>query len=420
MPKTPQHHYASARHLSCQGCRTRKQKCSRTYPCVSCAVKGIECVWQDTAPTHGIIQTSLDENLSEIVRLNKVVRQLQALLTERDGRASQPPSTFSVITPPTPPGFDYLPDPHVHFGGACDPSPTRPALPRTYSTPATSAPDHFADPIPVPAPPMMRTQSEYGYTFGSAPAEMPLMGSFAGGDAAEYPAVGSAYAVAPMIDYQYQQLGVGGSDEAVPLSTAPGRARATTWPTLTVLDRTGPAEHPHQPPSTGVDTSLSTSFSLREEAAVSPSSSSPISLGFDAAVTLASGLVAPFDPTEAPAHDRYFASEYLQTGRHGGEVVHEDLASAGMEGEAEGQSSMADLSHLASLALLEYRRPSTDLDHSLLTAAEQQQQQQQHPHVIDFGAEQGRMTLGRDDGGPHQEEERRHRDEWLLLGMSAE
>lgn len=31
-------------------CRTRKSKCSRTFPCVSCAVRGDDCIWLDTEP----------------------------------------------------------------------------------------------------------------------------------------------------------------------------------------------------------------------------------------------------------------------------------------------------------------------------------------------------------------------------------
>ncbi|BGP26284.1 C6 transcription factor [Rhodotorula toruloides] len=93
----------SARHLSCEGCRKRKLKCSRTAPCVGCTLRGADCVWLDCKPGQGETTASLEENLAEIERLNRVVHQLQALLIERDGRPYYPP-----IAPPTPPYFDSL------------------------------------------------------------------------------------------------------------------------------------------------------------------------------------------------------------------------------------------------------------------------------------------------------------------------
>ncbi|BGP18310.1 hypothetical protein JCM10213_008483 [Rhodosporidiobolus nylandii] len=100
----------SARHLSCEGCRKRKMKCSRTAPCVACVLRGQECVWEGCRPTQGVTQASLEDNERETIRLRKVIAQLQALLIERDGRPYYPP-----VAPPTPPShLDALP-PHTRL-----------------------------------------------------------------------------------------------------------------------------------------------------------------------------------------------------------------------------------------------------------------------------------------------------------------
>ncbi|GAA5855008.1 hypothetical protein JCM9279_005720 [Rhodotorula babjevae] len=97
----------NVRHQSCEGCRKRKMKCSRTMPCIACEVRGQNCVWLDSKPTHGLLQPSLDETQAEIVRLGKVIKQLQALVTEKDG---QPLDLPNDLAPPTPPhALDALP-----------------------------------------------------------------------------------------------------------------------------------------------------------------------------------------------------------------------------------------------------------------------------------------------------------------------
>ncbi|TNY18971.1 hypothetical protein DMC30DRAFT_27968 [Rhodotorula diobovata] len=82
-------------------------KCSRTMPCIGCEMRGTECVWLDCKPAFGMLQPTLQESRAEVVRLEKVIKQLQALVTERDGRPLPLPS---VVTPPTPPyALDALP-----------------------------------------------------------------------------------------------------------------------------------------------------------------------------------------------------------------------------------------------------------------------------------------------------------------------
>ncbi|GAA5983511.1 hypothetical protein JCM11641_005834 [Rhodosporidiobolus odoratus] len=96
----------NARHLSCEGCRKRKMKCSRTAPCVACELRGCECVWVDCKPSQGVTKISVEENEREIIRLTKIIAQLQSLIIERDGRPYYPPP----VAPPTPPShLDNLP-----------------------------------------------------------------------------------------------------------------------------------------------------------------------------------------------------------------------------------------------------------------------------------------------------------------------
>ncbi|GAA6050598.1 hypothetical protein JCM3770_001481 [Rhodotorula araucariae] len=116
----------NVRHLSCEGCRKRKMKCSRTMPCASCEMRGHDCIWLDCKPAHGAMQATVEENQTEIIRLEKIVRQLQALIIERDGRPYFPP----IVAPPTPP---YTLD------GLALPSPSRSHAPRFYEVPGHSA-----------------------------------------------------------------------------------------------------------------------------------------------------------------------------------------------------------------------------------------------------------------------------------------
>ncbi|GAA5903029.1 hypothetical protein JCM8208_000434 [Rhodotorula glutinis] len=108
----------NVRHQSCEGCRKRKMKCSRTIPCIACEVRGQNCIWLDSKPTHGLLQPSLHETRAEIVRLEKVIKQLQALVTEKDGRPLPLPDD---LAPPTPPhALDALP--HVSPPSSSPPS----------------------------------------------------------------------------------------------------------------------------------------------------------------------------------------------------------------------------------------------------------------------------------------------------------
>ncbi|GAA5903288.1 hypothetical protein JCM6882_008127 [Rhodosporidiobolus microsporus] len=122
----------NARHLSCEGCRKRKMKCSRTSPCVACTLRGQECVWLDTKPSHGVAGASVEDNEREIIRLYKIIDQLQAVIIEREGKPWYPP----LVAPPTPPS--YVDHPYHHtsprfFDAQIDPYMPGGALDRYYA-----------------------------------------------------------------------------------------------------------------------------------------------------------------------------------------------------------------------------------------------------------------------------------------------
>ncbi|GAA5862404.1 hypothetical protein JCM8547_007630 [Rhodosporidiobolus lusitaniae] len=145
-----------ARHLSCEGCRKRKMKCSRTDPCVQCSLRSEECVWIDTRPSQGVSSVTLEENMNEIRRLCKVINQLQAVIVEREGRPFFPPA----VAPPTPPSYHFneWAPPLVSYGAGM-PRGTSGAskLDRPYDTSST-----YASPPTYPDPPH-RSDASFDY-----------------------------------------------------------------------------------------------------------------------------------------------------------------------------------------------------------------------------------------------------------------
>ncbi|GAA5902656.1 Zn(II)2Cys6 transcription factor domain-containing protein [Sporobolomyces salmoneus] len=104
------------RHLSCEGCRRRKSKCSRTVPCASCTERGQECIWTSVSVEDMVAKSapiSVVENKKEIARLQKIVRQLEAILAEREAE-----TTMSL---PTPPSHHFCPIPPASTIAEYDP-----------------------------------------------------------------------------------------------------------------------------------------------------------------------------------------------------------------------------------------------------------------------------------------------------------
>ncbi|GAA5886226.1 hypothetical protein JCM16303_004468 [Sporobolomyces ruberrimus] len=99
---------AGARHLSCEACRKRKSKCTRTFPCTGCTERNQECVWT-SKPLERATPDVIEENKAEITRLQRVVRQLEAMIAERDAERA-------MYFPPTPPQ-DPIPGSGAHDFG---------------------------------------------------------------------------------------------------------------------------------------------------------------------------------------------------------------------------------------------------------------------------------------------------------------
>lgn len=330
--------------------------------------------------SHGILQSSLEENFAEIRRLNKVVRQLQALLIERDharvttAAISPPPPPHphqhhlavipAVVTPPTPPGMDYLPT-ALHAPTMAGRSRSHFELfsttgmpPLTNATTGTTA--RVYGPLGMGTGsamlPMLRSQSDYGYRFPvcSDASMPPLYGFSSTPTTAEFVhSLNYQARYAPPFNYHQQQqehqadsdvdaMQEGGpgvlsispaqlSPGVPPLSSHRGQDHSMTWSTSSLL---APRDYSGAAACTEVEAGTTTPFSLplplgfadpipASAAAAAASggglaslqrsaptcepprasasavltssascSTSPHSLKFDAAVTLAKGLAA--------------------------------------------------------------------------------------------------------------------------------
>jgi hypothetical protein len=85
MPKDPQSRNTSRRRpVSCQFCRMRKLRCSRTAPCSNCIVRGISCdlANQVPLPTNGPEKAPSTSEYSEI--LERLHRLESLLISQRD------------------------------------------------------------------------------------------------------------------------------------------------------------------------------------------------------------------------------------------------------------------------------------------------------------------------------------------------
>ncbi|GAA5864913.1 hypothetical protein JCM3774_004270 [Rhodotorula dairenensis] len=79
----------SKRHLSCENCRMRKMRCSRQSPCLSCRMRGDECVWVGTPPGGVAEEDELKSTNDEIERLKKLVDLLLERLEEQNDAEEQ-------------------------------------------------------------------------------------------------------------------------------------------------------------------------------------------------------------------------------------------------------------------------------------------------------------------------------------------
>ncbi|GAA6035892.1 hypothetical protein JCM8097_005148 [Rhodosporidiobolus ruineniae] len=129
----------SPKHVSCEGCRTRKMRCSRTANCKGCQARGVACVWKSAIPSRTSEEVTLDDQEREIQRLNRLVVQLAQRVLELGGKTSDIHGAEYFAVEPVP-----------HAG----PSSGEPVYPDS-PTSQTSSPPAFAfsvaDSIPVVA-----------------------------------------------------------------------------------------------------------------------------------------------------------------------------------------------------------------------------------------------------------------------------
>ncbi|BGP18296.1 hypothetical protein JCM10213v2_006359 [Rhodosporidiobolus nylandii] len=59
---------------NCKSCQKRKSKCDRLQPCSNCNIRGLECIYEEQAPSAGL--TPLERNFGEIARLRREVNSL--------------------------------------------------------------------------------------------------------------------------------------------------------------------------------------------------------------------------------------------------------------------------------------------------------------------------------------------------------
>ncbi|GAA5961720.1 hypothetical protein JCM3765_000488 [Sporobolomyces pararoseus] len=90
------------KHLSCENCRIRKMRCSRTSPCLSCKMRGDECVWIGAAPNGTANEDEVEATQMEVNRLKRLVDLLLTRLEQQDAELEKHfpsgavPASFSL------------------------------------------------------------------------------------------------------------------------------------------------------------------------------------------------------------------------------------------------------------------------------------------------------------------------------------
>ncbi|GAA5944626.1 hypothetical protein JCM3775_005856 [Rhodotorula graminis] len=96
-------------HLSCEGCRLRKLRCSRQRNCIACVERGEPCVWKGGRPASGLTPQDIRDGITvarrELARLSRLARLLAARYIKReaalahaeDREPRRPPSIDDVI-----------------------------------------------------------------------------------------------------------------------------------------------------------------------------------------------------------------------------------------------------------------------------------------------------------------------------------
>ncbi|GAA5846167.1 hypothetical protein JCM9279_005844 [Rhodotorula babjevae] len=96
-------------HMSCEGCRVRKLRCSRQHNCIACVERGEPCVWKGGRPASGLtpqdVRNGILSTRRELARLERLTRLLAARYVKREAvlahaearEPRRPPSLADVI-----------------------------------------------------------------------------------------------------------------------------------------------------------------------------------------------------------------------------------------------------------------------------------------------------------------------------------
>ncbi|GAA6003556.1 uncharacterized protein JCM10292_000414 [Rhodotorula paludigena] len=171
------------KHVSCEGCRQRKVKCSRETVCANCRLRGQPCIWTDATPATASEEATLEEQLKEARdEIDRLRGEVARLTAEREVPAPPAPLENSSYSTPRP-----LPIPNYPLGSV-----------PSYNLPPPSAHDayslayhpfaHFAQQQQYratygsdrPAPPAMAPNAYY------APRASPPYGSLTSSSSSDY------------------------------------------------------------------------------------------------------------------------------------------------------------------------------------------------------------------------------------------
>ncbi|GAA5961729.1 hypothetical protein JCM3765_000492 [Sporobolomyces pararoseus] len=123
------------RHMSCEPCRKRKSKCSRTVPCSGCLERGHSCVWTAPPLEEMVLRSGVAavyENKQEIMRLKKVVKQLETIVAEREYQISKCLTSKKKVNCPLSPTIEEYREAEEYFK-------------------RTNAEEGVSDPLPPPS-----------------------------------------------------------------------------------------------------------------------------------------------------------------------------------------------------------------------------------------------------------------------------
>ncbi|GAA6001197.1 hypothetical protein JCM10207_007456 [Rhodosporidiobolus poonsookiae] len=175
------------RHLSCENCRIRKMKCSRQSPCLSCRMRGDECIWIGAAPNGSAEEDELEQSAAEVARLKRLVDLLLARLEEQD--EAQRESGVADMSGPFRHEHPHAADGPAYPGRGSPPAEQRPQ--QSGGEPGAGGPPPRPSALGPPYPPAPH-YDPYGYGpdprhWPSRPGGPPGGGEYAYGPPSRFP-----------------------------------------------------------------------------------------------------------------------------------------------------------------------------------------------------------------------------------------